>query len=156
LLEQARRDVAARCRGITKAYGRGPARVTALRGIDLEVLRGELLMVVGPSGCGKTTLISILGAILDQDEGEREILGIDPGAMVETEKARFRGQSIGFVFQAFNLLPALSAAENVAIPLLLSGVTYRRATPWVWVRARALRRRGSAVVNSNAWPSPVR
>ena len=113
--------VAVRCRGLTKVYGTGPAQVVALRGIDLEVRQGELLMLVGPSGCGKTTLISIISAILAQDEGQCAVLGRDLATLAQEEKVRFRGETIGFVFQAFNLLPALTALENVAVPLLIKG-----------------------------------
>ena len=84
-------------------------------------------MLVGPSGCGKTTLLSILSGILDQDEGECSVLGHDVSRMGERERVRFRGRSIGFVFQVFNLLPALTAEENVAIPLLLSQWSRREA-----------------------------
>lgn len=118
---------AVRCRGITKSYGTGPARVVALRGVDLDVHYGELLLVVGPSGCGKTTLISIISAILEQDEGECEVLGQDLSTIKQAEKVQFRGKSIGFVFQLFNLLPALTAGENVAVPLLISGVPRKSA-----------------------------
>lgn len=128
-----RPSVAVHCRGVTKAYGRGDTQVMALRGVDLEVYAGELLLLVGPSGCGKTTLISIIAAILDQDGGACRVLGRDLREMDKAERARFRGAAIGFVFQAFNLLPALSAAENVAVPLLLAGVPRRRAA----ARARA-------------------
>ena len=114
-------NLAVRCRGLTKGYGSGDGRVEALRGVDLDVRKGELLMLVGPSGCGKTTLISIITAILDADQGECEVLGQDLGRLREDERARFRGESIGFVFQSFNLLPALSALENVSLPLLLKG-----------------------------------
>jgi putative ABC transport system ATP-binding protein len=110
-----------RCRCLAKTYGHGSASIAALRGLDLDVQFGELLMLVGPSGCGKTTLISILGAILDADKGECEVLGRDLRAMSESEKAAFRRDSIGFVFQVFNLLPALTVVENVAIPLLIAG-----------------------------------
>jgi putative ABC transport system ATP-binding protein len=112
---------------VTKAYGAGDTKTWALRGIDLDVCQGELLMVAGPSGCGKTTLISIIAAILDQDEGQCQVLGHDVKDMDRTERVRFRGRSIGFVFQAFNLLPALTAHENVAVPLLLNGVTRKHA-----------------------------
>ncbi len=121
------RHVTARCRGLTKSYGDGPSRVMALQGIDLDVFKGELLMLVGPSGCGKTTLISILAAILDPDQGRCEVLAQDLRRMDENERVRFRGRSIGFVFQTFNLLPGLSASENVAIPLLLNGQPRARA-----------------------------
>ncbi len=119
--------IAVRCLGVTKTYGKGDASVAALRGVDLEVRRGELLMVVGPSGCGKTTLISIIAAILDPDSGICEVLGHDVRRMPGVERARFRGTSIGFVFQLFNLLPALDAVENVAVPLLINGARRRRA-----------------------------
>src|SRR3981189_1935083 len=118
---------AVQCRGVTKTYGTGDARVTALSGIDLEVRRGELLMVVGPSGCGKTTLISVIAGILDQDSGQCEVLGHDLKDMGQRERARFRGLSIGFVFQFFNLLPALNAVENVSVPLLINGESRKNA-----------------------------
>jgi putative ABC transport system ATP-binding protein len=120
-------DIAVYCRGVTKTYGTGDARVMALRGIDFEVRRGELLLLVGPSGCGKTTLISIIAAILDQDSGKCEVLGHDLGEMGQRERAHFRGVSIGFVFQIFNLLPALTALENVTIPLLINGTPQNQA-----------------------------
>src|SRR5579864_6766251 len=91
-------DIAVSCRGVTKSYGSGEAKVAALRGIDLEVRRGELLMIVGPSGCGKTTLISVIAGILDQDSGQCEVLGHDWKQLGQGERARFRGLSIGFVF----------------------------------------------------------
>lgn len=117
----AQREIAVSCRAITKTYGTGSAQIAALRGIDLDVYRGELLMVVGPSGCGKTTLISIISAILDQDTGQCQVLGNDLTSLGPDDRVRFRGESIGFVFQVFNLLPALTARENVAVPLLIQG-----------------------------------
>jgi len=120
-------DIAVRCRAVTKEYGAGDASVMALRGIDLDVRRGELLMVVGPSGCGKTTLISVIAGILDQDSGQCEVLGRDLKQMGQSERARFRGLSIGFIFQLFNLLPALSAVENVSVPLLINGMSRKDA-----------------------------
>jgi len=115
------RRLASRCRGITKHYGIGNARVQALRGIDLDIPAGELTMLVGPSGCGKTTLISVIAGILDRDEGECTVFGKDFAAMRSREKTRYRGENIGFVFQQFNLLPTLTAAENVAVPLMILG-----------------------------------
>jgi putative ABC transport system ATP-binding protein len=113
--------------GVTKTYGKGDSKVTALRGVDLEVAPDELLMLVGPSGCGKTTLISIVAGILDQDEGSCHVFNRDLQAMKDRERVHFRGDNIGFVFQAFNLLPTLTAAENVAIPLLIKGLPRREA-----------------------------
>jgi putative ABC transport system ATP-binding protein len=120
-------NLAVHCQGLTKSYGAGDATVMALRGVDLDVRRGELLMLVGPSGCGKTTLISIIAAILSPDFGTCEVLGHDLRHMEPAERVRFRGSSIGFVFQVFNLLPALTAMENVAVPLLINGIPRRQA-----------------------------
>ena len=110
------------CRAVTKSYVSGPTKVMALRGVDLEVRLGELLMLVGPSGCGKTTLISVVAGILDHDEGECRVFQEDLRAMGRNSKTLFRGKNVGFVFQAFNLLPTLTALENVSIPLLLLGL----------------------------------
>ena len=118
-----RADIAVRCRGLTKRYGAGDEAVAALRGVDLDVHMGELLMLVGPSGCGKTTLVSIITGILDQDDGSCEVLGKELRRMPEEQRARFRAGTVGFVFQAFNLLPALTALENVSVPLLLNDIT---------------------------------
>jgi len=115
------------CRGVTKVYGEGQAQVTALRGVNLDVSTGELLMLVGPSGCGKTTLISVIAGILDQNDGDCRVFGHDFKHMAASEKTSYRGQTIGFVFQAFNLLPSLNAAENAAVPLLINGVRRKEA-----------------------------
>jgi putative ABC transport system ATP-binding protein len=120
-------EPAVACRGLVKHYGSGEARVTALRGVDLEVAAGELLMLVGPSGCGKTTLISVVAGILDQDEGSCRVYGRELSQMSNAERTRLRGQTIGFVFQAYNLIPTLSIVENAAIPLLIRGEPRRRA-----------------------------
>jgi putative ABC transport system ATP-binding protein len=128
------KTLAITCDHLRKYYGRGETRVAALRDITLDVYAGELLMLVGPSGCGKTTLISILAGILDRDEGVCSVLGQDFKAMSNAQKTVFRGKNIGFVFQSFNLLPALSAAENVAVPLLLQGTSTKIAID----RARAV------------------
>src|SRR5919108_3835560 len=89
-------QLAVRCRRVTKSYGSADAKVMALRGVDLEVRYGELLMVVGPSGCGKTTLISVIAGILDQDAGECLVFGRDVNYMAPRDKTRYRGQRIGF------------------------------------------------------------
>jgi len=120
-------DATVYCRNVVKSYGTGSSKVMALRGIDLDVRKGELLMLVGPSGCGKTTLISVIAGILNQDSGDCRVLGQDLLAMGQRKKTRFRGENVGFVFQAFNLLPALTAAENTAVPLLINGMSRSKA-----------------------------
>jgi putative ABC transport system ATP-binding protein len=120
--------VAVRCRDVVKTYGSGTSAVTALRGIDLDVKTGELMMLVGPSGCGKTTLISVIAGILNQDSGECTVFGRDLKAIGNKARTKYRGEAIGFVFQSFNLLPTLTAAENASIPLLINGVPRRKAT----------------------------
>jgi len=114
-------------RGVTKTYGSGPSRVPALRGVDLDVPTGELVMLVGPSGCGKTTLISVVAGILDHDEGNSLVFGNDLRAMSQGQKTIFRGTNIGFVFQAYNLIPSLTTMENVAVPLLILGNSRKAA-----------------------------
>jgi len=116
-------EIAVRCQGVAKTYGDGPGAVAALRGVDLEVYQGELLVLSGPSGCGKTTLISIIGTMLDQDEGRCEVFGKDLQSMDENQRLDFRASSLGFVFQLFNLLPALTIAENASVPLLIGGAS---------------------------------
>lgn len=115
-------NIAVRCENLTKTYDTGDQKVTALNAVNLDIKLGELMMLVGPSGCGKTTLISVIAGILDQDEGLCELFGENLLTMKSKEKLRFRAQQIGFVFQAFNLLPSLNAAENVSVPLIINGV----------------------------------
>jgi putative ABC transport system ATP-binding protein len=115
------------CKNLKKTYGKGTVEVQALRGVDLDVLPGELLMLVGPSGSGKTTLISIIAGILNQTEGACDVLGKDINRLPDTEKTKFRGENIGFVFQALNLVPTLTASENVAVPLLLKRAPQKEA-----------------------------
>jgi len=115
------KPIAVRCAGLTKVFGADENQVLALRGVDLEIYRGELLMLVGPSGCGKTTLLSVVAGILDRSGGECTVLDHDYARMTVAERTDWRGRHIGFVFQSFNLIPTLTAAENVAIPLLLQG-----------------------------------
>ncbi|HEY8097795.1 MAG TPA: ABC transporter ATP-binding protein [Methylobacter sp.] len=115
-------SLAVRCQNVVKIYDTGDQKVTALNGVNLEIAMGELMMLVGPSGCGKTTLISVIAGILDQDDGCCEVFGEDLLNMSNQHKLNFRARNIGFVFQAFNLLPALNAAENVSIPLIINGM----------------------------------
>jgi putative ABC transport system ATP-binding protein len=106
---------------VTKEFGDGETRTLALRGVDLEAESGRITLLVGPSGCGKTTLISIIAGLLDPTGGEVSVLGQDLGKITPRQLVGFRGKNIGFVFQQYNLLPALTAAENAAVPLLITG-----------------------------------
>ncbi len=114
-------EYAVQARGISKWFGQNDARIQALRSLDLDIGMGELAMLVGPSGCGKTTLISVIAGLLDASEGDLEVLGEEPHRLPGKQRIVFRRQNLGFVFQQFNLLPALTAAENVAVPLFAAG-----------------------------------
>jgi putative ABC transport system ATP-binding protein len=113
--------IAVRTRDLTKVFGFGEAQVQALRGINLEIHLGELTMLVGPSGSGKTTLLSVITGLLNASAGELVVLGERPTAFSPEELVLFRRKNLGFVFQEYNLIPALTAAENVAVPLLVGG-----------------------------------
>ncbi len=102
-------------------------RVQALRGIDLQIDPGKLTLLVGPSGCGKTTLISILAATLEPTSGEVSVFGQQLTRLSKLKKANFRAKNVGFVFQQFNLLPTLTAVENVTVPLVINGYSKRKA-----------------------------
>jgi putative ABC transport system ATP-binding protein len=109
------------CRDVIKDYGEGESRIRALRGVTVEIYPGELTLLVGPSGCGKSTLISILAATLNVTAGDVEVLGFRLPQLGKDARSDFRAQNVGFVFQQFNLLPALTTAENVAVPLVIQG-----------------------------------
>jgi putative ABC transport system ATP-binding protein len=127
-------DAAVRVRGVIKSFGAGDTKITVLKGIDLDVHLGELLLLVGESGGGKTTLLSVIAGILEIDEGDIDVLGTPLAAMPSGKRTRFRGQTMGFIYQQFNLLPALTAAENVAVPLFIQGIPRGQALK----RARAI------------------
>jgi putative ABC transport system ATP-binding protein len=108
--------------GVQKIYHTGIVSVPALRGIDLSVQRGEMVAVMGPSGCGKTTLLNCLSGLDTADQGQIAIEGVSLSGMSDRERTDYRARRMGFVFQFYNLLPVLSAVENVELPLLVSGV----------------------------------
>jgi len=114
-------SIAVRIRGLRKHFGTGDQQVKALDDVDLDLEAGKMSLIVGPSGCGKTTLLSVVAGILNADAGEVSIFGEVITRMGDRAKTRFRARAIGFVFQQYNLLPALTAAENAAIPLVIAG-----------------------------------
>jgi putative ABC transport system ATP-binding protein len=112
---------------VHKIYHLGQMSVPALRGVDLSVQRGEMVAVMGPSGCGKTTLLNCLSGLDTPDEGHIAIEGVSLSEMTDHQRTAYRAKRMGFVFQFYNLLPVLSAVENVELPLLVSGVRQREA-----------------------------
>jgi putative ABC transport system ATP-binding protein len=113
---------AVECISVRKHFGDGEARIEVLRGVDYSAARGQLSFLVGPSGCGKTTLISVIAGLLDTTAGDVTLFGESLAGMPEKQRVLFRRRNLGFVFQQYNLLPALNAAENAAVPLLAAGV----------------------------------
>ena len=114
-------------RSVSKVYGTGPNAVRALHEVDLAVDRGELVAIMGPSGSGKSTLLTIAGSLEDATDGEVLVDGVDLATVSRSDRATLRRRSIGYVFQDFNLLPGLTAAENAALPLELDGVRAKTA-----------------------------
>jgi putative ABC transport system ATP-binding protein len=127
-------SAAVRCRAVQKHFGDGDSRIHVLRGVDFEARPGDLTFLVGPSGCGKTTLISVIAGLLDTSGGDVELFGLNTERLPSSERVLFRRKHLGFVFQQYNLLPALTAVENAAVPLLAAGVKRRDAID----RTRAL------------------
>ena len=125
-------NAAIRLSDVTKSFGVGDNRTVALKDVSLDLPYGEMVLLVGPSGCGKTTLISIVAGLLEPTAGEVEVLGQNLTQMRGGKKVRFRGKHIGFVFQQYNLLPALTAVENACVPLLIAG----------WNRGKAIDKAG--------------
>jgi len=114
-------------KGVKKTYDSGKVKVDALRGVDLAVKEGEMISVMGPSGCGKTTLLNCISGLDDLSEGEVLIRGQPLSKMSDRTRTKYRAEKIGFIFQAYNLLPVLTSAENVELPLLLSGTPSKEA-----------------------------
>jgi putative ABC transport system ATP-binding protein len=118
---------------VVKTYDTGKVEVRALRGVTLGVRRGEMVAIMGPSGCGKTTLLNCLSGLDAIDSGRILIEGVDINELSDNKKSEYRARRMGFVFQFYNLLPVLSAVENVELPLLVAGVSSKEA------RERAVR-----------------
>jgi putative ABC transport system ATP-binding protein len=120
-------EVVVAARDVWKIYGAGDIQVPALRGVDLDVLRGEMVAIMGPSGCGKTTLLNCFSGLDDITRGQVTLEGTDIHRMNDNGRSEYRAKRTGFVFQSYNLLPILDAAENVELPLLVAGVPAREA-----------------------------
>src|SRR5947209_6274518 len=112
---------------VQKIYRSGQLRVEALRSIDMTVAKGEMVAIMGPSGCGKTTLLNCLAGLDTIDEGDIFIQGDNLRDLSDNERTAYRARHMGFIFQDFNLLPMLSALENVELPMLVSGISSRKA-----------------------------
>src|SRR5437667_5453978 len=138
-------------RGIKKYFGIGETRVEALRETDFEARFGELTFVVGPSGSGKTTLLSVVAGLLNHDGGSLQVLDSDMATLSDAERLSFRRQNIGFLFQQYNLLPALTAVENVAVPLIAGGTPRKQAEK----RAASILRTVGLGERLNALPSEL-
>jgi putative ABC transport system ATP-binding protein len=138
-------------RGVTKVFGSGDTKTWALRGADLDVNYGELTLLVGPSGCGKTTLISIIAGLLNVTEGEVRVFDEDIVHLRNGKLVNFRAKNIGFVFQQYNLLPSLTAAENAAVPLVIAGEYRGQAVR----AAREMLEQFDLGARANAYPSQL-
>jgi len=124
------RELMIEATGVQKVYDAGGLRVRALRGVDLGVRRGEMVAIMGPSGCGKTTLLNVLSGLDDLSDGEVYVDGESINGMSDRKRTRFRAEKMGFIFQSYNLIPVLSAIENVELPLLVAGHKPKKARRW--------------------------
>jgi putative ABC transport system ATP-binding protein len=124
---QALPEIAVRCRRVVKDFGEGSSRVQVLRGIDLDIPLGATTFLVGPSGCGKTTLVSVIAGLLTATAGSIQLLNANLSQLRGRRLVDFRARYLGFIFQQFNLIPALTAAENAALPLVVQGRTLAQA-----------------------------
>ena len=150
-MTEAADGLAVSCLDVQKHFGEGNTRVQALRGVEFAARFGELSFLVGPSGCGKTTLISVIAGLLDRTGGSLSVLGVDVDGLTPGERVLFRRKNVGFLFQQYNLLPAFTAAENVAVPLLIAGVPRKQALE----RARSLLSRLGLSERTEALPSQL-
>ncbi len=120
-------DLAIEVQDLVKTYASGDVKVQALRGVSLQVQEGEMVAIMGPSGCGKTTLLNCISGLDFFDSGIVRIGGVDLSGLSDKQKTSYRAHNMGFIFQTYNLLPVLSAVENVELPLVVSGVNARYA-----------------------------
>src|SRR5262249_6649373 len=139
------------CQSVQKHYGEGETRIDALRGVDFEARFGELSFLVGPSGCGKTTLLCVIAGLLDRTGGDLRVLGQSPDQLSGSNRVLFRRKNLGFLFQQYSLLPALTASENVAVPLLAAEVPRKEALD----RSKALLSRLGLEKRVEALPSKL-
>ena len=129
-MEKAAADFMIEATGVQKVYAAGGLRVRALRGVDLGVGRGEMVAIMGPSGSGKTTLLNVLSGLDDLSDGEVYVEGESIKGMSDRRRTRFRAEKMGFIFQSYNLIPVLSAIENIELPLLVAGKKPKKARQW--------------------------
>lgn len=144
-------EVCVACRGVVKDFGDGESRIRVLHGIDADIYGSELTLLVGPSGCGKTTLISIIAGLLYPTDGDVVLFNTPQSQLKGSKLVQFRAHNVGFVFQQYNLLPALTATENVAIPLLIQG----QARPQALVKAREVLETVGLGSRANQLPSQL-
>ena len=152
-------EVIFRARGLTKVYRMGDVEVRALRGIDLELFQGEFVVMLGPSGSGKSTLLNILGGLDTPTAGEVWYHGEDLSHADDARLTRFRREHVGFVFQFYNLIPSLTARENVAIVTEIAPNPLPPAERWRWSGWRdgsIIFRRSFRAVSSSGWRLPAR
>jgi ABC-type lipoprotein export system ATPase subunit len=129
-VEKAAADFVIEARGVQKVYAAGGLRVRALRGVDLGARRGEMVAIMGPSGSGKTTLLNVLSGLDDLSDGEVYVDGESMKGMSDRRRTRFRAEKMGFIFQSYNLIPVLSAIENIELPLLVAGKKPKKVRQW--------------------------
>lgn len=129
-MEETAADFMIEATGVQKVYAAGGLRVRALRWVDLGVRRGEMVAIMGPSGSGKTTLLNVLSGLEDLSDGEVYVDGESIKGMSDRRRTRFRAQKMGFIFQSYNLIPVLSAIENIELPLLVAGSKPKKARQW--------------------------
>jgi ABC-type lipoprotein export system ATPase subunit len=129
-VEETAKEFMIEATGVQKVYAAGGLRVRALRGVDLGVGRGEMVAIMGPSGCGKTTLLNVLSGLDDLSDGEVYVEGESIKGMSDRRRTRFRAERMGFIFQSYNLIPVLSAIENIELPLLVAGKKPKKAREW--------------------------